>query len=186
MSTLLPALSSVLFLLLLAHARTTAASTLEDTCKRYAGGDQAGHNYDYCMKTLGDDPVSASADALGLAAHATTNARSAAMATGARIARLLQAGERVPARRDCLRKCVAEYDATVRRLTLAARDARIGGGDELSEAQRLLSEALGAPLRCDKAFADAGQMSPLSKADCQVDEAVGLALSILPIPPATN
>ncbi|KAM0880667.1 hypothetical protein ACQ4PT_033420 [Festuca glaucescens] len=165
MSTLQQALSSLLFVLVLAHARTAATtSTLEDTCKRFAGGDQAGHDYDYCLKTLRANPATAGADAPRLAAFAANIARSAAKATSARIGQL-QAAETVPARRDCLAKCATEYHATVRRLSRAGRDAFIGDGDELREAQTLLAEALGAPLRCDRAFTDAGQKSPLSTAD---------------------
>jgi hypothetical protein len=49
MATLQQALPSLLFvLLLLAYACTAAtASTLEDSCKRFADGNQTGHDYDY-------------------------------------------------------------------------------------------------------------------------------------------
>jgi hypothetical protein len=50
-------------------------------------------------------------------------------------------------------------------------------------AQTLLAEVLGAPLRCDRAFTAAGQRSPLSSTDHELDEAIGLALTILPAPP---
>jgi pectinesterase inhibitor-like protein len=112
-------------------------------------------------------------------------AMSAARATGARIARL-QLAETVPARRECLNKCAAEYDVTVRRLSDAGSYAYVSGSEHLQKAQRLLAETLGAPLRCDRAFTAAGQRSPLSSTDHELDEAIGLALTILPAPPTTK
>jgi hypothetical protein len=46
-------------------------------------------------------------------------------------------------------------------------------------AQTLLAEVLGAPLRCDRAFTAAGQRSPLTSTDHELDEAIGLAISIV-------
>jgi pectinesterase inhibitor-like protein len=182
MSVIKQAFSSLLLVLLLAHARDarTAAtsSTMEDTCKRFAGGDQAGHDYDFCMKTLGADPESASMDAHDLAVDAVYIPMSAARSTGARIARL-QLAETVPARRECLNKCAAEYNVTVRRLSDAGSYAYVSGSEHLQKAQRLLAETLGAPLRCDRAFTAAGQRSPLTSTDHELDEAIGLAISIV-------
>uniref|UniRef100_N1R0Z8 Pectinesterase inhibitor domain-containing protein n=1 Tax=Aegilops tauschii TaxID=37682 RepID=N1R0Z8_AEGTA len=56
----LRALSSVLLLLLVQHARTARASTLEDTCRLVGTG--GAQDYDFCVKTLGADPASATAD----------------------------------------------------------------------------------------------------------------------------
>ncbi|KAM0853405.1 hypothetical protein ACQ4PT_051100 [Festuca glaucescens] len=139
------------------------------------------------MKTLGADPESANLDAYDLAVDAVYMAMSAASArtTGARIARL-QLAETVPARRECLNKCAAEYDVTVRRLSDAGNYAYVSGSYHLQLAHTLLAEALGAPLRCDRAFTAAGQRSPLSSTDHELDEAIGLAISILPTPPTTE
>lgn len=175
----LQALSSVLVLLLLAqHARTARASTLEDTCRLVATGKEAAHDYDFCVKTLGADPASATADELGLAVIAVRTARAAAKATGARIAQL-QAAETSPQRRQFLDVCAKDYAATVRRLGRLARDAA-AGGDGLTEADTLLEDVRGTPADCDKVFILwAGESSPLTDADRELDDVIVLAFKIL-------
>jgi hypothetical protein len=68
---------------------------------------------------------------------------------------------------------------TVRRLSDAGSYAYVSGSEHLQKAQRLLAETLGAPLRCDRAFTAAGQRSPLTSTDHELDEAIGLAISIV-------
>ena len=102
----LQALSSALVLLLLAqHARTVRASTLEDTCSLVGTG--GAQDYDFCVKTLGADPASATANELGLAI-ALRMAMATAKDTGDRIARL-QAAETSPRRRLALDECAKDY-----------------------------------------------------------------------------
>jgi pectinesterase inhibitor-like protein len=124
------------------------------------------------MKTLGADPASADVDALGLAVVAVNIARSVVMATEGRI-------QMVPARWDCLRKCVSEYYITLGRLAMASRYLR-GGGDMRKAARTKLAEVLGTTQRCDTAFAEAGQRSPLTTWDRQLDQVVELAIRITP------
>uniref|UniRef100_A0A0E0LIW9 Pectinesterase inhibitor domain-containing protein n=1 Tax=Oryza punctata TaxID=4537 RepID=A0A0E0LIW9_ORYPU len=184
------ALSAVFFLLLVPHVAWMAmampsSTLLHDKCELYAAGDRP--SYDYCIRTLRVDSASAAADERGLAAMAIRIARSTAVATAAKIARL-QRGETVPARRDGLAACAAEYAAAVRRLGRAARDVSrsrgAAGARELREAQTLLAEVTGAPELCDVAFEVAGgQGSPLDAADRELDVVVGLASDILPTRP---
>ncbi|RLN33696.1 pectinesterase inhibitor domain containing protein [Panicum miliaceum] len=173
-------LCATTLLLLVPHARTTSTTLVQDQCERYAAGDRT--SYDYCVWKLGRDEGSDTADARGLAAVAARMARASAKATGDRIGRM-QANETVPARRDCLAACAAEYAAAVRRLGRAARGAARGGGADLQRAQTLLAVAAGTPARCDAAFAAAGQHSPLAGADRGLDDEIELALSLLPSKP---
>ncbi|KAJ1288722.1 hypothetical protein BS78_02G110200 [Paspalum vaginatum] len=187
MAAFLKALSCavhVLLLLVPPHACMASTTTLQDRCERYAGGDRS--SYDYCVWTLqrADGASATSADDRGLAAIAARAARATAKATGAKIARL-QANETVPARRDCLAACAAEYAAAVRRLGRAARDAARGGGTLLQRAQTLLAEVTGTTARCDGAFDAARQYSPLDGADHGLDDQIELAIALLP-PPTTS
>ena len=182
MASLQALLCAAALLLLVLDARAASATLVQDKCESYAGGDRS--SYDYCVWKLGRDAGSASADARGLAAIAARMARASAKDTGGRISRM-QANETVPARRDCLAACAAEYAAAVRRLGRAARGAARGGGAGLQRAQTLLAEAAGTPARCDGAFAAAGQDSPLAGADRGLNDEIELALSLLPsTPPA--
>ena len=175
----LQALSSVLVLLLLTqHARTARASTLEDTC-RLVGTGRA-QDYDFCVKTLGADPASATADELGLVVIAVRIAMATAKATGDRIARL-QASETSPRRRLVLDECANDYALTVRWLGRASMDLAAGGDeDRLTEAATLLEHVRGTPARCDKAFVLwAGERTPLTDADHELNGVTVLALKIL-------
>ncbi|KAF7013376.1 hypothetical protein CFC21_027462 [Triticum aestivum] len=173
----LRALSSVLLLLLVQHARTARASTLEDTCRLVGTG--GAQDYDFCVKTLGADPASATADELGLAVIALRMARATAKATGDHIAQL-QAAETSPRWRLGLDECAKDYAWTVSRLGRAAKDFATGGDeDRLTEVTALL-EVRGTPVRCDKMFAFwAGESSPLTDADRELDGVIELAFNIL-------
>jgi pectinesterase inhibitor-like protein len=155
----------------------SVTTTLPDKCDAYAAGDRS--SYDYCMKTLQADRRSTTVDALGLAVIAARIARATAKATAEKIAQR-QGAETVPVRRDCLATCATEYDAAVRRLGRAARDATSG---DLQRAQTLLAEVTGTPARCEAAFTAAGQYSPLAGADRELDDQIELAIGILPSPP---
>lgn len=175
----LQALSSCALLLLLVvpnACKASSKSTLEDKCEAYGGGDQS--NYRYCMKTLLGDKRSVTADTLGLAVISLRIARATAKATADKIAQR-QGAETMPVRRDCLASCATEYNAAVRRLGRAARDAASG---DLQRAQNLLAEVTGTPARCEAAFAAAGQSSPLAGADLELDDQLELAIYILPSP----
>ncbi|KAF0905490.1 hypothetical protein E2562_004455 [Oryza meyeriana var. granulata] len=184
----LQALSAAFFVLLVPHACMAMAihssTLLQDKCELYGAGDRP--SYDYCLRTLRADRASATDDERGLAAIAARIARATAVVTGAKIARL-QGGETVPARRDGVAACAAEYAAAVRRLGRAARDPALGGVSEPREAQTLLAEVTGAPERCQVAFeAAGGQGSPLDAADRELDVVVGLASDILPTRPTAS
>ena len=177
----LQALSSVLVLLLLTqHARTSRASTLEDTCRLVGTG--GAQDYDFCVKTLGADPASATADELGLAVIALRMAMATAKATGDRIARL-RAAETSPRRRLALDECAKDYTWTVRRLGRAAKYFAAGGDEDRlteSEATTLLGDVRDTPARCDKAFVLwAGERSPLTDAGRELDDVMVLAFNIL-------
>ncbi|KAM3372888.1 hypothetical protein ACQJBY_019675 [Aegilops geniculata] len=178
----LQALSSIFFLLLVVqHARTARASTLEDTCRLVATASwEAAHDYDFCVKTLGADPASATADELGLVVIAVRIAGATAKATGDRVAQL-QAAETSPRRRLVLNECAKDYALTVRRLGRAAGDFAAGGDeDRLTEAATLLEQVRGTPVRCDKAFIfRAGERTPLTHADHELNDVTVLALKIL-------
>ncbi|XBI98115.1 hypothetical protein VPH35_018380 [Triticum aestivum] len=174
----LQALSSVLVLLLLTqHARTARASTLEDTCRLVGtGGSQ---DYDFCVKTLGAHPASATADELGLAVIALRMARVTAKATGDRIAQL-RAAETSPRRRLGLDECAKDYAWTVRRLERAVKDFATGGDEDRLREVTALLEVRGTPVRCDKMFVLwAGERSPLTDADRELDSVIELAFNIL-------
>ncbi|CAN6165702.1 unnamed protein product [Urochloa humidicola] len=164
-----------------------ASTTLEDACESYAAGDRA--SYDYCVWKLQHENVSAAAtaDARGLAAIAARAARATAKAASERVA-ALRAAETVPARRDSLAACAAEYAAAVRRLGRAAKVAARREGGDLRRAQALLEESTGATSRCDAAFAAAagqGQVSPLDGTVRGLDDEIGLAIALLPSPTPT-
>ncbi|KAL6639597.1 hypothetical protein ACP70R_023327 [Stipagrostis hirtigluma subsp. patula] len=174
-----------LVLLLAPHACTAASTVLQDKCRSYAAGTQ--EEYDYCIRTLQSGRASAAAaaaaDARSLAAIAANVAREAARATATKIAAWKDA-ETVPARQESLTACAKEYRAAVHGLRAAAEaavSARVAEG--LQVAQKRLSDALGAPLRCDAAFSAAGEpSSPLDAADRDLDKVINLAISILPVP----
>ncbi|KAL6594989.1 hypothetical protein ACP70R_048092 [Stipagrostis hirtigluma subsp. patula] len=177
--------SCALFLvLLLAPHACTASTVLEDKCRSYAAGTQ--EEYDYCIRTLQSGRASAAAaaaDERSLAAIAANVAREAARATATKIAAWKDA-ETVPARQESLAACAKEYRAAVHGLRAAAEAAESSSVAEgLQVAQKRLSDALGAPLRCDAAFSAAGELSsPLDAADRDLDKVINLAISILPVP----
>ncbi|KAG8081090.1 hypothetical protein GUJ93_ZPchr0007g6401 [Zizania palustris] len=175
--------AAIFLLLLVPHGRlataTPSSPLLHYKCAVYAAGDRP--SYNYCVRTLRSDRASATADAGGLAVIAARMARATAKATADKIARL-QGAETVPARRDGLAVCAAEYAAAVRRLGRASKDDAHGVAPERQEALRLLGQVLGAPERCQVAFeAVAGSQGPppMSSADWDLDDIVGLAIAIL-------
>ncbi|XBJ19935.1 hypothetical protein VPH35_010845 [Triticum aestivum] len=176
----LQALSSALVLLLLAqHAHTVRASTLEDTCSLVGTG--GAQDYDFCVKTLGADPASATADELGLAVIALRMAMVTAKDTGDRIARL-QAAETSPRRRLALDECARITPGPCAGWGAPPRTSPRADEDRLteSEATTLLGDVRDTPARCDKAFVLwAGERSPLTDAGCELDDVMVLAFNIL-------
>ncbi|KAG8080703.1 hypothetical protein GUJ93_ZPchr0007g4741 [Zizania palustris] len=176
--------AAIFLLLLVPHGRLAAATPssplLHYKCAIYAAGDRPSC-YNYCVRMLRSDRASATADAGDLAVIAARIARATAKATDDKIARL-QGAETVPAWRDGLAVCAAEYAAAVRRLGRASKDDAHGVAPERQEALRLLGQVLGAPERCQVAFeAVAGRqgLPPMSSADWDLDDIVGLVIAIL-------
>ena len=184
-------LSSVLFLLLVVPATCKSSTTLEDACRSFAAGHPS-VGYDYCIRTFQADRASAAAaDARGLAAVAARIAETKANATAARVA-ALSATETDARRRDRLAVCAEVYSDAVDQLAQAAEDLAHGeGGAGADDAVTQLSAALDAPGKCEDAFGEVDDTSPLAAEDAEFKKLATIALAVAassltpPLPPST-
>ncbi|XBI58523.1 hypothetical protein VPH35_039742 [Triticum aestivum] len=157
-SQVLPQLAVLLLFLLVS---SSAASTLDDTCKSVSASNKD-LAYDYCVKFFQACKGSATADKRGLAVIATKIIRAAAVSTGRRIATIKASQGDDRRIQGPLADCDELYSSAVDQLDAAARGISSG---KFQDALTNLSAAADAPQTCEEGFRELGVSSPLADED---------------------
>ncbi|EMS55196.1 Putative invertase inhibitor [Triticum urartu] len=169
------ALSQLAVLLLLfLLVSSSAASTLDDTCKSVSASNRD-LGYDYCVKFFKACKDSATADKRGLAVIATKIIRAAAVNTGRRIATIKASHGDDRRIQGPLADCDELYSSAVDQLDAAARGISSG---KFQDALTNLSAAADAPQTCEEGFRELGVSSPLADEDSKFSKECSIALAV--------
>ncbi|XP_064949518.1 putative invertase inhibitor [Musa acuminata AAA Group] len=161
-----------LALLLYCHLPPADAS-VEETCEAAAGNDPNIH-YDFCVKSLHENPGSCSADTKGLAIIAANLSYPRAAATKSKVKSLLQVATDRKAK-QCLQTCLSTYSDLIPALTESISALE---DDRLWDAKTYLSATTESPQDCEDGFEELRVSSPLSEENGEVGQLCTIALAI--------
>ncbi|RWW64257.1 hypothetical protein BHE74_00028531 [Ensete ventricosum] len=161
-----------LALLLYCHLPPANAS-VEETCEAAAGNDPNIH-YDFCVKSLHEDPGSCSADTKGLAIIAANLSYPRAAATKSKVKSLLRVATD-PKAKQCLQTCMSTYSDLISAL---AESISALEDDRLWDAKTYLSATTESPQDCEDGFKEMRVPSPLSEENDRVGQLCTIALAI--------
>ncbi|KAL3742644.1 hypothetical protein ACJRO7_018028 [Eucalyptus globulus] len=163
--------------LILFHAESAANDIVSDTCHKSAASSP-NVNYDYCVKALGSDPKSRTADVQGLGLIALNLLESSVTSTGSDIQHLLKKKwDRYV--HQCLSDCSDLYSDA-----LETTKEAVGAYQEkrFSDVQNSVSTVCTDATTCESQFKEKkGVTSPLTKQNGDATQLSYIELAILAI-----
>lgn len=162
------------FFILVIFAVVDAADIVSDTCKKIAQGDNNVH-VDFCVKALGADPKSKSADLQGLGIISSNLVVNNAVKISSHIGQLLNDKKLGPDVKIRLKDCQERYSDAI-----ANTKEAIGSfnSKDYSTANIKLSSALDAARDCEDGFKEKpGLKSPLTAENNDFFELAAIALA---------
>ncbi|KAI3436973.1 Mannosyltransferase [Psidium guajava] len=163
--------------LILFHAEPAVASVVADTCRKCVASSP-NVNYDYCVKALGSDRRSQTADVQGLGLIALNLLESSVTSTGSYIQRLLKR-KWEPYVQSCLLDCSDLYSDAVdtTKEAVGAYQAK-----RYPDAQTSVSAVATDGDTCESQFKEKpGVTSPLTKQSGDTGQLSSIGLAILAI-----